>query len=109
MATVGEAYFGKVTFVDGNAPLYKRPYLVVEVTLDGAFVINVSSTEGKEHKLLYPNNYPLENHNPPFLLPSFVKLDSKVFVCNKDLQTMKLLSGGRRLNNKDLNFILNNL
>ncbi len=110
MVAVGEAYLGKVRFVDGAQPRYSRPYLVVEVLSNGVNVVNVSSSEGKEDKILkFPTNYPLTEYNPPFRFPSFVKLDSKSFVSFSDLATMRCLSGGTILNSSDLQFILKQL
>lgn len=109
MVTVGQAYFGKISFKDGEIPLYSRPYLVVEVLATGAHVLNVSSTVGKEQKLLYSTNYNLTNFRPPFLKPTFVKLDSKTFVPNADFLTLALLDNGNCLNQKDLNLILSKL
>ncbi|EKF8799172.1 TPA: hypothetical protein ACN1M9_001436 [Enterococcus faecalis] len=106
MVAVGEAYLGKISYLDGVMPSYYRPYLVVEVLTNGIHVLNVSSSKGKETKLLYASNYELTKFNPPFVKPSFVKLDSKTFIPDQDLQTLKLLSNGQKLNSRDLNNIL---
>lgn len=102
---VGQGIFTKIKFKDGNFPKYPRPYLIVNVKSDEMVdVINVSSTEGKEHKLLFPDNYPLSNFKPPFKKHSFVKLDS---LCTINLSEIKysLLHGGECLNEEDLKVI----
>lgn len=106
MVAIGEAYLGKVSFVDGFKPLYSRPYLVIEVLPSGVYILNVSSSKGKESKLLLATNYELKQYNPPFIKPSFVKLDSKKFISFEELQTLKLLSNGKKLNSSDLSNIL---
>ncbi|EOS7841261.1 hypothetical protein ED263_RS05430 [Enterococcus hirae] len=106
MVAVGEAYLGKISFVDGAKPLYSRPYLVVEILPDGVNVLNISSSKGKEQKLLYNSNYELKQYKPPFVKPSFAKLDSKKFISFEELQTLKLLHNGHKSNSSDLNNIL---
>lgn len=63
-------------FADGGGG-YKRPLLVVntEESEKRIFLLNVSSIKGKEHKLIKNSNELLLEYNPPFRVPSFVKLD----------------------------------
>lgn len=39
-------------------------------------MLNISSVNGKEHKLIRDSNELLLQYNPPFRVPSFVKLDA---------------------------------
>ncbi len=106
---VGQAIYGKITFKDGKEPEYKRPYLVVAVEDDGISVLNVSSLEGKEWKLAYKTNMKIEHYSPPFVKPSFVKLDSLVKVSFQDCSDIRLLSGGKQLDAEEMKRILNEL
>ncbi|BDR59493.1 hypothetical protein [Xylocopilactobacillus apicola] len=108
MVSVGQAYWGKTCFADGSMPAYIRPYLIVEVLEKGVYVLNVSSSKGKENKLIYKSNYFLKNNYPPFPKSSFVKLDSRKFISNEELKDFNLMCRGDKLNSKDLNFILKN-
>lgn len=102
-----QGFLGKIPFLDGKEPEYPRTYLIVRADEYGITVLNVSSIKGKEHKLLYPTNYPLKNYNPPFRKPSFVKLDSAVYVpADKfELYQIKTLHSGDPLNELDFSEI----
>lgn len=102
---VGQAVLAKVRFKDGDMPKYSRPYLIVGVGDNYIDVINVSSSEGKESKLQKKSNKALFQYSPPFIKPSFVKLDSLVRINPKNEQ-LKLLCGGKTLNTKELSEIL---
>ena len=56
---------------------YNRYMLVVETNQEENTIkmINVSSTAGKEHKLLYSSNKEIENY-APLPAPTFAKLDT---------------------------------
>ena len=97
----GQGILGKIPFVDGEIPPYDRTYLIVTVSTDYIEVLNVSSIKGKERKLAFPTNEKLQCYNPPFLKPSFVKLDSLVKVSNKDWGQIKILNAGRTLEEKE--------
>ncbi len=62
----GQGLLGRVRFRDGATPRYDRPYLVVNVSDTHIEVLNISSTHGKEKKLLYPTNFELVHYNPLF-------------------------------------------
>ena len=47
--------------------------------------------------------------NPPFLLPSFVKLDSLTKVYKSDWDNLQILNNGRTLDTNELNRIKNML
>ena len=103
----GQGILGSIQFSDGNYPEYDRPYLIVHVEKDFVEVLNVSSTKGKEHKLAFVTNERLLSYNPPFLKPSFVKMDSLTRVDSKELSNFKLLNSGRTLKKEELDRIKN--
>lgn len=98
----GQGVFGKVTFVDGTEPPYDRPYLIVGVYADYIEVLNVSSIRGKEKKLAFPTNERLRVFRPPFIKPSFVKLDSLTKVPKSDWSKLTLLDSGNTLDAAEL-------
>lgn len=98
----GQGVLGKIRFVDGKFPEYDRTYLVVAVESDYIDVLNVSSIRGKERKLAFPTNERLITYNPPFKLPSFVKLDSLTRVKSADWRNLQVLNAGRTLDAKEL-------
>jgi hypothetical protein len=60
-------------FADGGGG-YKRPFLVVNIEKSKRriFLLNISSVNGKEHKLIRDSNELLLQYNPPFRVPSFI-------------------------------------
>lgn len=98
----GHGILGKIQFKDGLMPLYDRTYLVVTVASDYIEVLNVSSIKGKERKLAYVTNERIKNYKPPFMLPSFVKLDSLTKVPQSDWGGLKILFNGQTLDSKEL-------
>lgn len=101
----GHGVLGRIRFVDGTIPSYDRTYLVVSVSNDYIELLNVSSIKGKERKLAFPTNERLRNYNPPFILPSFVKLDSLTRVSKSEWGNLQTLNGGRTLDSNELNRI----
>ena len=99
---VGQVILGKIRFVDGEIPAYNRTYLVVTVESDYIEVLNVSSVKGKERKLAFPTNERLRTYNPPFVMPSFVKLDSLTRVESADWGNLQVLNSGRILDGNEL-------
>lgn len=98
----GQGILGRVRFVDGEMPEYDRTYLVVNVDTDYIEVVNVSSIRGKERKLAFSTNERLRVYNPPFVKPSFVKLDSLTKIDRTDWGNIHLLSNGRTLDADEL-------
>lgn len=98
----GHGILGRIRFVDGTMPSYDRTYLVISVTNDYIEVLNVSSIRGKERKLAFPTNERLRNYNPPFVMPSFVKLDSLTRVPQSDWEHLQILNNGRVLDVNEL-------
>ena len=105
----GQGVLGKIRFVDGEFPSYDRTYLVVTANPDYIEVLNVSSIRGKERKLAYPTNERLRLYNPPFVKPSFVKLDSLTRVDSADWNNLQLLNSGKTLDKNELVRIKNML
>ncbi len=103
--TEGQGVLGKVRFKDGPMPQYDRTYLVVGATSDYIEVLNVSSVKGKERKLAFPYNEKLRLYDPPFLKPSFVKLDSLTKVEQNGWKNLRLLHNGETLEQNELNRI----
>ena len=104
--SAGHGILGKIRFKDGKMPAYDRTYLVVAVGADYLEVVNVSSIKGKERKLLFPSNEPLKKYKPPFMVPSFVKLDSLVRVQFSDCVNLQILHKGQKLDSGELNRII---
>lgn len=98
----GQGIFGSARFVDGQMPKYDRPYLIVSVSTEHINVLNVSSIRGKERKLAFPTNERLRIFKPPFLKPSFVKLDSLVQIPKSEWNNFRLLDGGKTLDQGEL-------
>lgn len=98
----GQGVLGKIRFVDGVFPAYDRTYLVIKVETNYIEVLNVSSIRGKAHKLAYPTNERLRSYNPPFVMPSFVKLDSLTRVDSSDWGNLQILNSGRTLDAAEL-------
>lgn len=97
-----QGVLGKIRFVDGEFPAYYRTYLIATVEQNYIEVLNVSSVRGKERKLAFPTNERLRIYNPPFLLPSFVKLDSLTRVESADWGNLQVLNSGRTLDADEL-------
>ena len=98
----GQGILGKIRFVDGEFPAYDRTYLVVTAEADYIEVLNVSSIKGKERKLAFPANERLRSYNPPFVIPSFVKLDSLIKVKSYEWGNLQVLNAGRTLDRTEL-------
>ena len=98
----GQGVWGKIRFADGEFPAYDRPYLVVTVEKNFIEVLNVSSIKGKERKLAFSTNERLRSYNPPFVKPSFVKLDSLTRVESSDWGNLQVLNSGKVLSETEL-------
>lgn len=110
MYQVGQGILGRIKFRDGEMPQYDRPYLIVQVNNNSIGVLNVSSVKGKEDKAIFNTNYVISNFNPPFIKPSFVKLDSLTIVTESFIDNnCTLLKGGALLHPLEINSILSKL
>lgn len=97
MVRTGQGVLLKLDFCDGGVANYKRPFLVINKDNDYIYLLNVSSTRGKEHKLGMQSNKLINRYRPPFLKSSFVKLDSMYIVPNRKYIKSYLLCGGRAM------------
>lgn len=94
-------------YADGGMDSKQRPYLVIGKEDNSFMLLNISSVAGKERKVLFDSNYLIKQYNPPFLKPSFVKLDAiyKVEICSA-LNNF-VLCGGNKLNAAEMVNLLN--
>ncbi len=109
MLRKGQAILLKLDFCDGGICEYKRPFLVVDKNNDYIYLLNISSTKGKEHKLGRRSNMLIKRYKPPFVKSSFVKLDSMYIVPNEEYIKNCLLNEGRALHPIELKNILDSL
>ena len=105
MLREGQGVYGRITFVDGVFPEYDRTYLVVSVSDENVGVLNISSAIGKAASLLLPTNRYINNHYPPFLKKSFVKLDSYVRITIDEALSLRVLANGETLDDRELDAI----
>jgi hypothetical protein len=106
---VGQAVALRIPYPDGVNAEYARPYLIVKVTTINVSLLAASSLRGKEDKLLYNTNYALKQHFPPFLKPTFIKLDSLQEVAIETISQTKICANGQKLNQNDLQHILQSI
>ena len=106
---IGQAIWAKINFKQGTAAKYRRPYLIVKVHSDNKIdIIDISSTKGKEHKLMYGSNCHLSKYNPPFSTDSFVKIDSLRTINLLDVD-YTILQNGECLCDEDMTIIKNKM
>ena len=105
----GQALWGQVSFSNGQAPAYNRPYLIVTVLTDKIGIVDISTVQGKEKKLLYKTNYHISQYNPPLFKDSFAKLDSYRLIPLYTANRLKVMDGGKTLNQSDLTAIKNKI
>lgn len=93
----GQGLFLEMDYADGKGITKKRPFLVIDVSENEIKVLNVSSLKNKEHKLGFKSNKRINKYKPPFIKPSFVKLDA-IYIIEKDNRLEKfLLCDGRAM------------
>ncbi len=102
----GQGVLGRIQFKDGQMPEYDRTYLVILTGADYIELLNVSTIKGKERKLFFPFNERLKTYRPPFLYPSFVKLDFLIHVPLADCSGLKILHSGQTLSPAELTRII---
>lgn len=106
MLRVGQGVLLKLDFCDGGVANYKRPFLVIDKNDKYVYLLNVSSIQGKEHKLGMRSNKAIDRYKPPFLKSSFVKLDSMYIVPNNEYIRSCLLCEGRAIHPMELKDIV---
>lgn len=96
-------------FADGTICPYKRPFLVIDFdTTNGTIkMLNVSSVLGKERKLLFKSNKLIKKYKPPFIDPSFVKLDELYEIQYFSNLDKSVVHNADVLDEDELNEILN--
>ncbi|MCI9143619.1 MAG: hypothetical protein HFH87_13565 [Lachnospiraceae bacterium] len=104
--SAGHGILGRIRFRDGEIPTYDRTYLIVAVGSDYIEVVNVSSIKGRERKLLFRTNEALKSYRPPFMVPSFVKLDSLTRVPLTECNGLQILYKGQKLDDTELKRII---
>lgn len=72
----GEGLFLRLPYADNGRLSKRRTFLTIGEEGNYILLLNVSTTRGKENKLLYSSNQRIIKYNPPFKWESFVKLDS---------------------------------
>lgn len=103
---VGQAFWGKIRFPDGEFPAYERPYLIVGIDGEYIEILTVSSVAGKEWKLTLPTNREIFKYDPPFPRRTFVKLDSLQRVHISDLANVRIAKSGMTLDETELSEII---
>lgn len=103
---VGQAFWGKIRFPDGEFPAYERPYLIVGIDDEYIEILTVSSVAGKEWELTLPTNKEIFKYDPPFPRRTFVKLDSLQRVHISELATVRIAKSGRALDETELSEII---
>lgn len=106
---VGQAFWGKVRFPDGEFPAYERPYLIVGIGGEYIEILTVSSVAGKEWKLTLPTNKEIFKYDPPFPRRTFVKLDSLQRVHISDLENVRIAKSGMTLDAAELSEIVRSI
>jgi len=102
----GQALLIKGFFANGSECSYPRPFLIIESSASVIRCLNVSSIKGKAAKLSYPSNKNISNYNPPFMYPSFVKLDELYEIEQFPELSRLLLCGGKTLDQRSLSTII---
>lgn len=105
----GQAFWGRIRFLDGEFPVYDRPYLIVNVDGEYIEILTVSSLAGKEWKLTLPTNREIINYDPPFPKRTFVKLDSLQKTHISNLSNVSMARGGKTLDAAELSEIISEI
>lgn len=109
MFKVGQGIKGQIRFKDGELSEKVRPYLIVKVCSEYIEVLTVSTIKGKERKLAFPTNKKIDKFKPPFLKPSFVKLDSLIKIHKSEWKKYSIIHNGETLDFNELNNIISNI
>lgn len=108
MIQAGNGIYLKLPYFADGGTGYARPFLIIETNelLNQLLLLNVSTIQGKEHKLTISSNEILKNYFPPFKKPSFVKMDV-LYTVEYFSDLNKLIFKSRLLNFSELNRIQN--
>lgn len=102
----GQALLINGFFANGSEFPYPRPFLIIESSASVIRCLNVSSLKGKAAKLSYSSNKNIRSYNPPFMYPSFVKLDELYEIERFPELGRLLLCGGKTLDQRSLSEII---
>lgn len=105
----GQAFCGRIRFVDGDFSAYDRLYPVVGKDNGYIEILNVSSVCGKEWKLAMPSNMEIIHYDPPFPKRTFVKLDSFQRVSAGDIGNARLSRHGAVPDSSELEKIIKSI
>lgn len=106
MAKVGQGVLINLDFADGGKGSYKRPFLIIDKIDEKLHLINVSSLKGKERKLGIKSNKRIVKFNPPFLKPSFVKLDAVYIIPDDEFINKNIICNKRSIHPFELKEII---
>lgn len=106
MVRVGNGLLLKIDFADGGVCDADRTFLVINVEKENIHLLNISSLRGKERKLGFSSNKNIIRYKPPFMKPSFVKMDALYIIPNDEWIDSKILCDNRCMNPLEINNII---
>ena len=77
---MGDILYCRIPFADATITPYLRYYVVIKADFSKFSCLNLSSIEGKEHKLAFPSNKEVDNCVPPMFVRTMVKLDEEYVI-----------------------------
>lgn len=101
----GQSLNLKVSYADGGAANYKRPFLIIEVKDNYIYGLNVSSLSNKTHKVLLNSTLVIKRYNPPLRVLSYLKLDALYKFPIVDGIEKHLMDNGNELNKFEFEYI----
>lgn len=106
MIKKGNGLLLKLNYADGEICIKKRTFLVID-KIDGMlYLLNVSSINGKSHKVGFRSNKQINRFRPPFIKASMVKCDALYVVPEDILLEQFRLDNGRAINPIELQEIM---
>lgn len=96
----------KVDFADGGVCETNRTFLVINVEKENIHLLNISSVRGKERKLGFLSNKNIKRYKPPFMRPSFAKMDAVYIIPNDEWIDTKVLCNNRCMNPLEIQDII---
>lgn len=106
MVSVGNGLLLKIDFADGGVCDSERTFLVINVDKENIHLLNISSVRGKERKLGFSSNKNIIRYKPPFMRPSFVKMDALYIIPNDEWADSKILCNSRCMHPLEVNDII---
>lgn len=103
---VGQGIFLKLNYADGGRANKQRPFLIINISKDIIYMLNISSVRGKAYKVGFKSNHNIKRYKPPFIYPSFVKLDALYRVENSNILNDFILDEGRAIHPTELSEII---